>query len=112
MSLWSSYCWERLGWETLEEAGKGFISYSVNPPVVVIQELYIEPKERKSNLALHLANTVTLMAKKRGCSEIQTQVWVGTHGAERAMRVNLAYGFKMIAAEGGRIIMRKDIEGV
>lgn len=107
--MWFDYVKERLNWETIEIEGCGFICYEIRPPVVVMHDIYIAPEHRKTGIALELANQVTEIAKVQGCAHAQTQVWPGTAGAERAMSVDLAYGFKMISAQGGSIVMQKDI---
>jgi len=111
MSLWSDYYSERLGWLTIEEPD-GFVLFALNPPRATIEDIYVAPRARKSNLALSLANRVSALARDAGCSEIITQVWPGTKGAEHATRINIAYGFKMIGAENGRIIFSKALGGI
>lgn len=109
-SLWANYNKERLGWDCIEVEGAGVL-YTIRPPCASIEDIYVEPEHRKSNLALSLANRVSAIAKEKGCTELLTQVWVGAVGSERAVRVNIAYGFKMIGADGGRILFRKDLGG-
>lgn len=110
MSLWSDYYSERLGWLTIEEPD-GFVLFALNPPTATIEDIYVAPHARKSNLALSLANRVSAFARNEGCTELVTQVWPGTKGAEHAVRINIAYGFKMIGAENGRIIFKKELGG-
>ena len=109
MSLWENYNKERLGFDQIEVEGQGFIAYRIAPPVCFIEDVFIAKEFRRSNLALSLANQVAHLAKEQGCNTLQTQVWVGSVGAERAVRTNIAYGFKMIAAQENRIIFQKDI---
>jgi GNAT superfamily N-acetyltransferase len=107
-SLWANYNKERLGWDSIEES-LGAVLYSIRPPTATIEDIYVEPEARRSNLALSLANRVQKIAREAGCTELLTQVWVGAVGSERAVRVNIAYGFKMISADGGRILFRKEL---
>lgn len=108
MSHWADYFRERFGQETLEEEW-GFVSFSVKPPVVTIVDLYIAPEFRKSRYAFRFLREVERIGRERECQLIWTQVWLSDAGASRALRANLACGFKMIQAEAGRIIMTKEI---
>lgn len=109
MSLWADYHKERLGWDEIREEGQGFVAYFINPPVCQIKDAYVAPEFRKSDVALRLRSRLTAAAKESGCTEIQTEIWPGLGDAESAMRFNIANGFKIFAAEGGRIIMVKFI---
>ena len=111
MSLWSSYYKERLNWDSIEVEGQGFVLYAIRPPLASIEDIYIAPQFRKSNLALGLANQVSSLAREAGCSELRTQVWLGTKGSERAVRTNIAYGFKMIEANNNCILFSKELGG-
>lgn len=110
MSLWSDYFEETSGIKTIEEEW-GFVSYSFADPFCRIEDLYVVPHLRKGTRGLHLLNRVAEKAKEHGSTHLWTQVWVTNHGADRALRANLACGFKMIDAQNGRIIMTKPIGG-
>lgn len=109
--MWAAYNKERLGLDQIVEPDRGFIAYRIIPPVLHIEDVYTVPTERRSMVALSLSNKVISLAREQGCNTAQTRVWVGSSGAERAMRVNMACGFKLIAAENNCIIMQKDIGG-
>lgn len=109
MSLWSDYHKERLGWDEITEEGRGFVAYLITPPVCQIKDAYVAPEFRKSDVALRLRSRLTDKAKEAGCTEIQAEIWPGLGDAELAMRFNIANGFKMFSADGGRIMMVKFI---
>lgn len=108
MSLYPQYLKETLGYETIELEG-GFISYVIVGEVLHLEEIYVVPAQRRSDLGLRLFNLARAKGKEAECSRIQTSVLIFRSGAERALRVNLALGFKMISAEGNRIIMQREI---
>lgn len=108
--MWLEYQKERFGYEAIEEEF-GFLLYSLNHPYLAVQEIYIKPEFRRSIKALELMNRITQIARENGCIYLWTQVWLNDKGASRAMRANLAYGFKMTEASNNRIIMLKEIEG-
>jgi len=110
MSLWADYSRDRLGWETIEEAD-GFITYSLAPPNCTIEEFYVAPHARGGRTAKRLADAVVEVAKGSGATFVWGKVIPGTNGAEHAMKTNLHYGFRLIGAENGKIIMLKEIGG-
>jgi hypothetical protein len=110
MSLWARYLNERAGFEAIEEEW-GFLTYSVKPPLCVLQDIYVAPEFRGSTKVLSLMSRVTQIAREAKCSHFWVQVFVGENTTERALRADLAYGFKVIEAHNGRIIMTKEIGG-
>jgi GNAT superfamily N-acetyltransferase len=108
MSLYPQYLKETLGYETIELEG-GFISYVIVDEILHFEEIYVAPEHRRSDLALRLVNLARAKGKEAGCAKIQTSVLIFRIGAERALRADLALGFKMISAEGNRIIMQREI---
>lgn len=110
MSLWSDYVKERLGHEVIETEG-GFISFCVSGDDCSIEEFYVKPELRGTSLARRLADQVFSSARERGAKKVWAKVLPGIKGAEHALRTNLHYGFKLILAENGRILLMKEIEG-
>lgn len=114
-SLWAQYHWETEGHEVLE--GKcGFIRYSFNDKIdgiklCLIHDLFVQKEFRRDRIAWDLADTVTQIAINNGCTHLWSRCGVGTGGVNEALQANLAYGFQVQSAEGGWIIMLKDIGG-
>ena len=107
-SLWAQYHKETEDHEVIE--GKcGFIRYSFSGKLCLIHDLFVAKEFRRDRIAWDLADTVTHLAINRGCTHLWSRVGVATGGANEALLANLAYGFKVQAAEGGFIIMLKDI---
>lgn len=110
MSHYSRYVSERLGWHVIEVEA-GFIAYSLVPPNAAIEELYIVPECRRSGLAQRLGAQVEKIAIEQGCKVLWTQARLDSVGADYTVAISLKYGFKLASADGGRIIMRKEIGG-
>lgn len=110
MSLFSEYLKERFGWETFE-VEDGFITFSTRLPDVFIEEFFVRPEKRGTRLAKNLADRVFEEAKRRGATKVWGMITPGTKGAEHALRTNMHYGFKVVSAQNGSIMMAKDIGG-
>lgn len=108
MTLWADYVTERLGWSVLYE-DDGFIAYHIVPPNLSIEELYVRPEARETGLARHFADRVILEGRQQGCTKVWTTVRPGYPGAERAMKIALAYGFRMMRNDGDATILMKEI---
>lgn len=106
--MWLDYTKERFGYESIEEDW-GFLLYSVNPPLLSVQELYVKPEERGKKHAFDLLERARKIGRERGCTHLWTQVWMNDRGRSRTMTAGLAYGFQMIEASNNRIIMVKEI---
>lgn len=110
MSHYARYVSERLGWHVIENEA-GFIAYSISPPNAAIEELYIVPECRRSGLAQRLGEQVEEIARGQGCTTLWTQAVLNSAGADYTVMISQKYGFKLASAEGGRIIMRKELGG-
>lgn len=110
MNLWAKYVKERLGWDLIEIEG-AFIAYELRPPVVILQDIYVEPELRGQKRALSLTEKVERLGIEAGCRYYQTSVWAGVVGSERSLKATLDYGFKLISAQNGCIVLQKDIGG-
>lgn len=111
MSLWADYHRETENLETIEDAD-GFICFSYAPPFVQVHDLYVRPERRRTKHAWSLADRASARAKELGAQALWSKVWTGSKTADGALKANLAYGFKVIGAENGYIIMTKDLGGL
>lgn len=110
MSAYADYSKERYGHETIEREW-GFVSYSFVPPYIALQDVYVKPEFRRGIKGLSFLVDVQRIGKEAGMTHIWTQVWLSDSQAARAVRCNLACNFKMISADGGRIVFEKEIGG-
>lgn len=110
MSLWADYYKERFGHKTIEKEW-GFASYSVKPPFICIEDMYIKPAYRQTGLGTCLLGIIAHAEQNSGCTDFWTQVWLNDACAANSLRAQLARGFKMLEAQGGRIILTRPIGG-
>lgn len=110
MSLWPEYKKAVLGTETLEDE-KGLISFNIMEPVCYIDVIYVRPEFREQRIAAQMADTVSEIARGRGCTDLHCQVWLGAKDPNLSLKVILAYGFKLIGAENNRILLSKSLLG-
>lgn len=111
MSLWSEYYKEIWDRETLEK-DFGFIQWHFEGEACFIDELFIAPAHRLSGKAKELADGVTLIARSRGSKRLVCAVWPENRVSSVSMQTVLAYGFKLVACDGRRIILAKELEEV
>lgn len=69
------------------------------------------PEFRCNRMGASLVDRLKDPAKEAECTHFWTQVWVAEPTANVALKASLAYGFKVIEANNGRIIMTKEIGG-
>jgi GNAT superfamily N-acetyltransferase len=109
MSLWAEYHKETDGSICIERFF-GFIRYEIEGNLCKIHDLFVKENFRREGCAWALADEVSVIAKKSSCTHLWSRVGCGTLGATEALSANLAYGFKIAMAEGGFIIMLKELE--
>ena len=113
MSLWSDYLKELRGEDAHQfiELPWGFVSYSFPqwaPTCIQIEDMYVVPEERKLGRGNELLGMVQAIGLKAGKLFVTAQLELNTLTFENAMRVQLAAGFIPIAAENGKIYLRRD----
>ncbi len=109
-SLWSSYVQERLGWSVVEN-DFGFIAYSINGEDASIEEFYVIPEKRGTRVAKELADTAIAEIKECNAIRIWAKVTPSLPGAEKALKTNLHYGFKLAGVLGNDIILKMELGG-
>lgn len=109
MSLWAEYVKEREGHEVIEEPW-GFLRYHIAPPLLCIDDLYIQPEYRRGERGSELADRVTRIARESKCTHLWAQVWPHTLNATDSLKAVLAYGFQVTGAQNGAIILLKEIQ--
>ena len=76
---------------------------------VYIQDLYVDPKYRKSGVASDMADDVVRIARERGVHALYGSVSLHRRGAETAMKILAAYGMRLFAAQSNVLWFKKDI---
>jgi ribosomal protein S18 acetylase RimI-like enzyme len=106
--MYADYIREREGKEVLE-TDKGFAVYSFEGPYCYIQDIYVKPDFRRSRAAWEMGETISSLAKAKGCKYLSGTVYAGTNGATESLVGQLAYGFKLHSAENGKILLYKEL---
>ncbi len=107
-SLYAQYVNEREGSRLIEEPW-GFVEFKSEPPFMRIEAVFTLPQYRRTKRAWDLCDRVVEVAREEGLTHLWTQVWVNYQGANESLSACLAYGFRVQIAEGGRIILTKEI---
>lgn len=109
MSLYSAYIRERTNKDIIE-IPEGFVVYEfINNTTVYIEEIFVLPEHRRSDIARDLANQVLGIAKEKGYSKVLGSVDTRARNAEDSIKVLLAYGMTLDSANQNLIIFKKDI---
>lgn len=108
-SMYANYIRERSN-DIVLETSEGFAQYRyLNEKQVFIVDLYIVPEARRMRCATALVNDIVDRSKMSGHTELLANVWVNAKNSQESLMACLAYGFKMVKAEGDLILLRKDI---
>ena len=105
----ASYFKEREGFDCLVTE-EGFAAYKILGEECYIRDIFIQPDYRKRGYAAVLADTITHIAKRKGCKYLSGSVSTAVNDPTTSTKVLIAYGFKIVSAIQGGIWFRKDIE--
>lgn len=109
MSLYAQYMRERVD-VYIEENEFGFASYKFHEDACYIEDIFVIPEKRKSNVASQLADNISKIAKEKGCVWLLGSVVPSSNGSTTSMKVLLAYGFDLFKAHENFIWFRKRLE--
>ncbi len=109
MSLYADYLKERTTDEIIE-VDEGFCTFRyLDACTVYIVDIYVKPEARKYGHASKLADVVTEIAKKRGCTSMVGTVQPSAKGSTISLQVLLGYGMSLVSSTADGIVMRKEI---
>lgn len=108
-SLWARYYEEFNGTQMIETEW-GFIAFNFLPEAVFVSEIFIVPEMRAGGLGLRLLEEVAEIGRKSGKTHILANVLLGTNVCAEALKTQLNVGFVPIAAESGKILLRREIK--
>jgi GNAT superfamily N-acetyltransferase len=91
------------------ETEQGFATFILKPPLVYLEDIFIVPAYRNTNLATHFADSVCAVAKEAGCNVLLGSVELKSNSPDRSIQVLLAYGMKYVSTEGSMLYFKKDI---
>lgn len=108
MSLYADYIKERLG-KGIIERPEGFATYVAWSDGIYIEDIYVSPDSRHSNVASAMADEIAAIAKEKGFSRLYGSVKPSANWSTISMKVLLAYGFEIHSAGNDAIILVKGI---
>lgn len=108
MSLYAQYLKEREDFEIVENED-GFATFKVEGPECYIRDIYVVPHKRQFGIAAKMANTISEIAKNRGCRVLLGSVSPKANHPTASIKVLLSYGFKFLKADDKLILFSKEI---
>lgn len=108
MSLYAEYKLEREGKKTIESPD-GFLTYSLHPDVMYIEDLFVTKDKRSEGHAVKLANEALAIAKGAGCKKVLGSIVPLASGSTESMRVLIDYGFKIQSSQENFIWLEMEI---
>ena len=108
VDLYAKYLKERSGKEIITNE-HGFATYLFEQDYVYLEDVYVEPEHRRSNICFSMADEIVEIAKSKGYKKIIGSVVPGTPGATNSLKVLLEYGFKLAYSTESIIYFQKEI---
>lgn len=107
-TLFAKYLSEREGKRIIEDE-RGFIVYKVQGEECFIAELFVDESARGGSAFTDLLRHLSAEAKSEGCKVLTGNISLGAPGAMRVLAASLKRGFRVGAAEGGVLLMIKEV---
>jgi GNAT superfamily N-acetyltransferase len=109
LSLFGKYILERQNKQIIENEF-GFATYYFENVHCYIEDIYVVPEKRKSDIAKTFADEITQIAKDKNCKWLIGSVKPSANGSTASLKVLLAYGFQLHKCFDDFIWFRKDLE--
>ena len=103
----AAYLREREGVESLIK-DEGFATYIITGEECYIRDIWVHRDFRKTNIASRMADEISEIAKKFGCTHLTGSVCPTAKASTDSLRVLLAYGFQLHSSAPNIIFFRKD----
>lgn len=107
--LYSKYLLEKEGKETLEIPEKGFVTYKLLGDICHICILFVNGNYRRGDIARQLMDEV-VRKKAQNCKAFTAAINTKQFDTSRTTVILLRYGFEVVGAENGDILLYKDIK--
>lgn len=108
LSHYANYRIEREGAIVIEDEN-GFASAIRLEGYMYIDEIYVIPEKRKSNIASNYADKIAIIAKEEGYKKLLGSVDPKANGSTNSIKALLAYGFELLNINGSLIYLQKEI---
>jgi GNAT superfamily N-acetyltransferase len=108
--MWAAYIKETLGKEMIQ-TDKGFATFFIVPgtSVCYIEDIYVLPEHRKSDITTEMENSVKKWAVERGCTELMGSVNLSISTPERSLQILLHRGYKLSQVTPSMIYLKKKL---
>lgn len=107
-SMWARYR-EETSQTKFIEVEHGFISYSLLPECIYLEDIWIAPEHRKSGLGLELVEQAEVIGRAEGKPFSLAVVNLENPVAATSLKAHLAVGFLPFSAEGNKIWLKRSI---
>jgi GNAT superfamily N-acetyltransferase len=89
----------------------GFATFDLGPEgELYIADMYVRPEKRGSGIVSELVQGLEQLAKQFQKTYLSCRIYVKDKGADRTLGAAQKLGFRVRSAEGGCIILTKDLE--
>ena len=107
-SLYAAYVKERENKDIIE-SDKGFATYIFMEDGVYIEDIYVHPEYRKTDIASAMADEIAHIARGKGLKKLYGSVVPTARNSTASLKVLLAYGFTLQNSSNNFIWFSKDI---
>lgn len=107
--LYAQYLKDREGGEVFEIQNQGFATYFINNQECYIRDVYVVPELRKTGICSSMVESISKIAKTKGCNYLITTVMPTAPYSTESIKVVLACGFKLVNSNSQLVYFKKDI---
>lgn len=108
LGLFGEYLEEREGVRALV-SDHAFLSYSIVGEQFIVRDLFCRSEHRKLGFVTDLWDKARFVAEKSGCKQFTCAVHLPAPGSQKAFEVAYSHGFRPVRAEGGTIILAREV---
>lgn len=109
MSLYAKYVQEKTN-KFVVETDYAFATYCYpRDGEVYIEDIYVIPECRMTDVASKMADRIVEEAKRKGCTKLLGSVVPSNKGSTASMKVLLAYGMRLQSCVNDFVIFEKEI---
>lgn len=108
LTKYAMYLKEKAGID-LVEWDHAWASYSISGSICVIENFWVHPDHRRSQVGTNLLKEIINIAKSAGCNELGSTVMTKSNGVEVALVSQINRGFKIVNSCPFKIYLKKEI---
>lgn len=108
MNKYAKYIKELKNYEMYEDE-KGFVTYGPYEEGIYIEEIYVEPEYRKSQVAVFYADLITEIARREKITKLYGSVVPSQKNSQYRIEIFMKYGFRIYRTQEDLIVLIKEI---